>query len=69
MRMQNLTLERKITTFKTLALSKIIFLAHVVRLSKEIIGVIEKIQKDSLQNYDRPKINMTLFATGAKMEF
>ena len=55
-RTQNLTLEGKTTIFKTLALSKLIFLAHVTALSTEIIKTIEKIQKDFLQNYDLPKI-------------
>ena len=52
--MQNL--KGKITIFKTLALSKVIFLAHVMTFSTETISAIVKIQKDFLWNYGLPKI-------------
>ena len=42
--------------FKTLALSKVIFLAHVMAHSTKIFRTIEKIQKDFPWNYDLPKI-------------
>ena len=46
--MRNLTLEGKMEVFKTVPLSKFIFLAQVTTLSTEIIRAIEKIQKDFL---------------------
>ena len=39
-------LESKIATFKTLALSKFTFLAHVLVIPNQIIGALQKIQKD-----------------------
>ena len=44
-RMRNLTLEGKITIFKTLAISKIIHLSLVTNVSMEIINELKKIQK------------------------
>ena len=44
-RMKNLTLEGKRTVFKSSALSKIIFLAQNLPISKVVISELEKIQK------------------------
>ena len=55
-RFRNLTLEGKITIFKTLVISKIVFLLHVMTISTEIINSIEKMQKEFLWNGKRPKI-------------
>ena len=44
-RMRNLTLEGKITIFKTLAISKIIHLSLVTNFPMEIINKLNKIQK------------------------
>ena len=45
-RMRNLTLEGKITIFKTLAISKIIHLSLVTNVPTEIINKLNKIQKE-----------------------
>ena len=42
--------EEKITTFKILTLSKVIFFAHNMTLSTEIFRVIEMIQNHFLRN-------------------
>ena len=42
--------EEKITTFKTLTLSKVIFFAHNMTLSTEIFRAIEMIQNHFLRN-------------------
>ena len=55
-RFRNLTLEGKTTIFKTLVISKIVFLLHVMTISTEIINSIEKMQKEFLWNGKRPKI-------------
>ena len=44
-RMRNLTLEGKITIFKTLAISKIIHLSLVTNVPTQIINELNKIQK------------------------
>ena len=54
--MQNLTLEGKITIFKTLAISKIIHLSLVTNVSMQIIKELNKIQKESTWNGSNPKI-------------
>ena len=54
--MRNWPLKGKITTFKTSALSKVIFLAHGMTLLTEIVRAIEMIQNDFLNNYDLPKM-------------
>ena len=48
--MRRLTLEGKILVFKTLAVSKIVFLSLISKVSTEIISEIERIQK-KLQNF------------------
>ena len=66
--MRNLTLEGQITVFKTLALSKIVYLCFISVVLKQIIEEIENIQKNFLWNRSTPKIkHSTLcnsFATG-----
>ena len=47
-RRRNLTQEGKIFIFKTLALSKITFLAQVLEISNQIIDAIQQIQIDFL---------------------
>ena len=44
-RWRNLTLECKIIIFKTLALSKIGFLAQVLEIPNQIIDTLQQIQK------------------------
>ena len=49
-RMRNLTLEEKITIFKTLAISKIIHLSLVTNVPTQIIKELNKIQKEFIWN-------------------
>ena len=44
-RMRNITLERKIIIFKTLALSKIVYSTLITLFSKQLIEKIQRIQK------------------------
>ena len=44
-RMRNITLEGKIIIFKTLALSKVVYLTLIISFSKQLIGEIQRIQK------------------------
>ena len=55
-RMRNLTLEGKITIFKTLAISKIIHLSLVTNVPTQIIKELNKIQKEFIWNGSSPKI-------------
>ena len=55
-RMRNLTLEGKITIFKTLAISKIIHLSLVTNVPTQIIKELNKIQKEFIWNGSNPKI-------------
>ena len=55
-RMRNLTLEEKITIFKTLAISKIIHLSLVTNVPTQIINELNKIQKEFIWNGSNPKI-------------
>ena len=57
-RLRNLTLEGKIVVFKTLALSKLEYIAQVIQVSDSIIDKIKQIQKDFLWE----KLNMKQFA-------
>ena len=54
--MRNLTLEGNITIFKTLAISKIIYLASVTVLPNSTINELNKIHKEFIWNHKRPKI-------------
>ena len=54
--MRNLTLERKITIFKTLAISKIIHFSLVTNFPTKIINELNKIQKELIWNGKNPKI-------------
>ena len=53
-RFRNLTLKGKITIFKTLVISKIVFLLRYDNLNRN--NSIEKMQKEFLCNGKRPKI-------------
>ena len=55
-RQRNLTLEGKITIFKTLAISKIVFNAYLSTVPVYIIEALKKIQSNFLWNGLRPKI-------------
>ena len=47
-RMRNLTLEGRIVVFKTLAISKIVFLALLTKIHHQAVKELEKIQKSFL---------------------
>ena len=55
-RIRNLTVQGKITIFKTLAVSKAIHLALVTIIPQVIIDQLKKIQKDFIWNRRHPKI-------------
>ena len=54
-RRRNVTIEGKIIIFKTLALSKVTFLAEVLVIPNQIIDVLQQIQKDFSWNSSSPK--------------
>ena len=55
-RIRNLTVQGKITIFKTLTISKVIHLALVTNIPQVIIDQLNKIQKDFIWNRKHPKI-------------
>ena len=55
-RISNLTVQGKITIFKTLGISKVIHLALVTNVPQAIIDQLNKIQKDFIWNRKHPKI-------------
>ena len=55
-RQRNLTLEGKIIIFKTLTLSKFVFLAQPLPFPKEITSTIQRIQREFLFNSSNVKI-------------
>ena len=55
-RMRQLSIEGRITVFKTLAISKIIHLAMTTSIHKTTINQLEKIQKDFIWHGKKPKI-------------
>ena len=56
-RQRDLTLEGKIIIFKSLAISKIVHVAYLSAVPKEIIDKLEKIQNEFLWNGKKAKIN------------
>ena len=54
-RWRNLPTEGKITIFKTLALSKVTFLAQVLVILDQMIDALPQMQKDFLWNSSSPK--------------
>lgn len=54
-KMRNLTFEGKTTVFKSLALSKIFFLAQALLISKEVISAVEKVQRVFIWHDRSPK--------------
>ena len=57
-RMRNITLEGKIIIFKTLALSKIVYLTLITSFSEVLIEEIQRIQKAFICNNLNPKIKL-----------
>ena len=54
---RGLTLSGKITIFKTIAISKIIFASYLSTVPNSIIKKVEEIQRDFLWNGERPKVS------------
>ena len=59
-------LEGKIIIFKTLALSKIIFLAQFLVIPNQILHGLQQIQKDFLWNLSSPKVKHETICKGLK---
>ena len=57
---RNLTVQGKITIFKTLAISKVIHLALVTNVPHVIIDQLNKIQKDFIWNRKHPKVRHSI---------
>ena len=64
----NLTLGGKIIIFKTLALSKFVFLAQILPIPNEIATAIQRIQREFLWKSNNVKVSKKLFAMIFKME-
>ena len=54
--MRNITLEGKIIIFKTLALSKIVYLTLITSFSKQLFEEMQRNQKSFISNNLTPKI-------------
>ena len=63
-RRKNLTLQGKIIIFKTLVLSKIVFLTQVFPIPNEFITIIQRIQKEFLWNSINVKIKHKTICNG-----
>ena len=66
--MRNLTLEGKIVTFKTIAISKMIFQSFTTTLPKYIINDLRKTQKDFLWKNSTPKIKHETFLITIRLD-
>ena len=70
-RMRNMTIEGKVTAFKTLAVSKIMHLALVINTPVTVIKELNNIQKEFSWRCENPKIQqITLynkFETGGRL--
>ena len=64
--MRNLTLEGRMVVFKTLAISKIVFLALLTRIPHEVVKELEKIQKSFLWKDSTLKIRHETTCKGCK---
>ena len=65
-RMRRLTLEGKIIAFKSLAISKLVFLSLISKVPTEIISELEILQKTFLWS-SKPKIKMKPYALTLSM--
>ena len=65
-RIRNLTVQGKITIFKTLAISKVIHLALITNVPQVIIDQLNKIQKDFIWNRKHPKIRHSILCNTHK---
>ena len=66
--MKQLTIEGTIVIFKTLAISKIVYLALQTNTPNIIIGELEKIQKKFIWNNSTSKLKKKLYVWTIKME-
>ena len=66
--MKQLTIKGTIVIFKTLAISKIVYLALQTNTPNIIIGELEKIQKKFIWNNSTPKLKKKLYVWTIKME-
>ena len=64
--MRNLTLEGRMVVFKTLAISKIVFLALLNRIPHQVVKELEKIQKSFLWKDSTLKIRHETTCKGCK---
>ena len=55
-KMRNLTLEKKIVIFKTIAISKIVFQSFITTVPKHIVNKLEKIQKTFFRKSSTPTV-------------
>ena len=55
-KMRNLTLEKKIVIFKTIAISKIVFQSFITTVPKHIVNKLEKIQKIFFRKNSTPTV-------------
>ena len=70
LRFQNrgiLSLEGRIIVFKTLAISKIIYLAFLTVIAISLIEELQRIQKSFIWHSSRPKISNKNYVTTLKM--
>ena len=66
--MRNLILERKIVTFKTITISKIIFQSFTTTIPKYIINDLRKTQKAFLWKNSTPKIKHETFLITIRLD-
>ena len=66
--MRQLTLERRITAFKSLAISKVIRLLLTTKFYNNTKDRLYKIQKNFIGKEERQKFNIVLFAMDMKIE-
>ena len=67
-RMRQLTLEGRITVFKSLAVSKVIHLLLITKLHNNTIDILYEIQKNFIRQGKRQKLNTVLFEMAMKRE-
>ena len=59
--MRQLTLEGRITAFKSLAVSKVIHLLLITKLHNNTIDILYEMQKNFIWQEKRQKLNIVLF--------
>ena len=57
-KVRNIYIEDKIVVFKTLAISKLVYLTHLTVIPNHFSEEVAKIQKSFLWNDSSPKLNM-----------